>query len=306
MSNDPKWRQVEKIVALMESALDGTNAVITSPDKIPELSSGHLRDVDVTIKQRIGSQEVVIGIECRTHRRRQGTPWLEQLKGKRDNLGLAKIVAVSTSGFSKDGRDYASRNGIELCELDRVQTEDVRQWASMNCFSLVTHQIHIDEAILEVPSEYAASTAGALLGPAFLPKAMSWLSQPFATQTPGDEKISIENLLNNAVKSGNVPVTYVPTPPLKIRFIPPVGIAWEIHSESTRIPVTGLRCKVRVLHTVQQLGLGDLASFRYTSPSSTVHMVSGSFLSPTGPVKTSLLIDHLGKLSFSIQPEDSH
>jgi hypothetical protein len=97
----PKWKEFEKLVALIEYHLSPQGATIKSPDYIPDKITGELREVDASIRYQVGSTPILITVECRKRSTKQDTRWIEQLVRKRDDIGASATIAVSSSGFSK-------------------------------------------------------------------------------------------------------------------------------------------------------------------------------------------------------------
>ena len=56
-----------------------TGAVIKSPDYIPDIFTGQAREIDVSIRCKIGSVEILITVECRDRVRTEDVTWIEQL-----------------------------------------------------------------------------------------------------------------------------------------------------------------------------------------------------------------------------------
>lgn len=110
----PNWRQFEKLVARIETALSPIGAEVRSPDRIRDLATGELREVDASIRYVVGTTPILIIIECRDRKRHEGSQWIEQLATKRDHLGAAKCVAVSNSEFTKPAIMKAEALGVEL------------------------------------------------------------------------------------------------------------------------------------------------------------------------------------------------
>ena len=59
------YRELELLVSRIEGALAPAGARIRSPDRIPDISTGDLREVDVSIRHRVGSVELLVTVECR-------------------------------------------------------------------------------------------------------------------------------------------------------------------------------------------------------------------------------------------------
>src|SRR5690242_10042160 len=94
-SPDRPGRQLEMLVAHLERLCVPLGAEVRSPDRVRDRSSGHYREVDISIRARVGSAEALVIVECRDWKRRQDVQWIEQIIGKRDGVGADLAVAVS-------------------------------------------------------------------------------------------------------------------------------------------------------------------------------------------------------------------
>ncbi|MFN2510566.1 MAG: hypothetical protein ABR568_03875 [Pyrinomonadaceae bacterium] len=54
------YRELELLVSRIEGALAPAGAVIRSPDRIPDLITNELREVDVSIRRRVGSVDLLV------------------------------------------------------------------------------------------------------------------------------------------------------------------------------------------------------------------------------------------------------
>lgn len=122
------WRQFEELVARIEQAASAHGALVTSPDRIRDLTTGQLREVDASIRQKIGTAEILVTIECRKRGRAEDDTWIEQLATKRQKIGAAKTIAVSAVGFTSSAIESAKHFGIELRTLAEVAACDVDSW----------------------------------------------------------------------------------------------------------------------------------------------------------------------------------
>lgn len=123
-----EWRNFECLVALIESEAGPRGARVTSPDRIRDIDTGRLREVDASIRFRAGTIDVLVTIECRRRGRKADDTWIEQLATKRQKIGAARTIAVSSAGFSESARVSAERYGIELRELQEIQPKDIDTW----------------------------------------------------------------------------------------------------------------------------------------------------------------------------------
>lgn len=133
------WRQFEKLVATMEGVLLQRGAVIKHPDRIPDIDTGELREVDASIRYTIGSVPLLITIECRKRAKNEDVMWIEQLAEKQRSVGAAKTIAVSSTGFTEPARKKAAQKGIELRTLRKIKPKDIEAWVS-DLF-LLMHQL---------------------------------------------------------------------------------------------------------------------------------------------------------------------
>jgi hypothetical protein len=124
----PAWRDFEKLVTRIEHALAGEGVTVTSPDFIPCVTTGTPREVDASIRTRVGSAEVLVTVECRDRVAMQDVTWIEQLAAKKQNIGAAKTIAVAASGFSAEATRIARENAIDLRILDEITEDDIKSW----------------------------------------------------------------------------------------------------------------------------------------------------------------------------------
>jgi len=123
-----KGREREKLVAKIEQVLNGTDVEIKSPDYIVGINSKELREIDVSLRARMGSTSLLVILEVRDRGKKEGVSWIEQLAEKREDVQASKVVAVSTSGFSKAAQNTAAHLGIELRVVEELTIESVAHW----------------------------------------------------------------------------------------------------------------------------------------------------------------------------------
>jgi hypothetical protein len=153
-----EWRQFEELVALIERTLSPSGAIVKSPDRLIDLLTGQYREVDASIRYKIGSVHILITIECRKRSRVQDDTWIEQLAKKREKIGAAKTIAVSSRGFSAPALKTAELSGIEARTISEITREDVADWSELQFIhyfppSIGVHEVHFfDETGRDVPS----------------------------------------------------------------------------------------------------------------------------------------------------------
>jgi hypothetical protein len=128
VTKDSEWREFERLVAVIEAEAVPRGATVKSPDLIRDLVTGQMREVDASIRFRAGTADILVTIECRKRKRIADDTWIEQLATKRQKLGAAKTIAVSSKGFTKSAIASAKHHGIELRKLSEISPEDVEDW----------------------------------------------------------------------------------------------------------------------------------------------------------------------------------
>jgi hypothetical protein len=112
----------------VEAALAPKGAIVRSPDRIPDLLTGSLRQVDGSIRFKIGSVPILITLESRRREAVQDDSWIEQLATKKEKIGAAKTIAVSSSGFSEPAKITARAKGVELRNLRKITDDEILSW----------------------------------------------------------------------------------------------------------------------------------------------------------------------------------
>ncbi|HUI39919.1 MAG TPA: restriction endonuclease, partial [Methanothrix sp.] len=104
-----KGRDLELLVAFLENHLGPLGIEIKSPDYIQDKDTSQLREVDISLRSKIGSSNILAIVECRDRKGDEDVTWIEQLSRKRESVGADKAVAVSSSGFSDPAIIKASK-----------------------------------------------------------------------------------------------------------------------------------------------------------------------------------------------------
>jgi hypothetical protein len=156
-TNTPrKGRDLEVLVANLEKHLGDTGIQVTSPEYIVGRRSGSRREVDVALRAKIGSSLVLVIVECRDRDATEDVTWVEQLAGKREDVGADKAVAVSAAGFTTGARNAAATCGIPLRTLQQIDLSEVLLWFPFQempldklCWTLHHFEIAVDTDALE-------------------------------------------------------------------------------------------------------------------------------------------------------------
>jgi hypothetical protein len=107
-----KGRALEQLVAELKRVLGPTGVTIQSPEFIIGRNSGKRREVDVSLRTKIGSSAMFVMFECRDRQGRQDVTWIEQVAMKQEDVGANKAVAVCPDGFTKGAQQLAAADEV--------------------------------------------------------------------------------------------------------------------------------------------------------------------------------------------------
>jgi hypothetical protein len=161
-------RALEQLVAELERVLGPTDVVITSPDKIVGRLSKQEREVDVSLRASVRSAQILVIIECRDRQGAQDVRWVEELTGKREDVGADKAIAVSPTGFSAAAQNMARVKGIDLRTFTDITAPEVFRWLGLNTVTVSVRHIEFTKfrfGVGEDALQPAAEVLSALSAP---------------------------------------------------------------------------------------------------------------------------------------------
>lgn len=170
---DKEWRELELLVEKIERTLSPTGCVIKSPDHIIDKVTGEEREVDISIRGKLGSADTLIIIECRNRNKLQDVRWIEEISTKRSDLLASKAIAVSKSGFSQQAIDKARHHGIDLRTFDEITDSDISDWNK----GLIVTLLSVKYRVISITHHFKSGTANLLT----LLDAEAWASDPYKT-----------------------------------------------------------------------------------------------------------------------------
>jgi hypothetical protein len=126
----PKWRRFEELVAQVQKEL-APNAVVTHDDRIRGHDSGKPRQIDITVKQRVGQYDILIAIDCKDYKSpvdvKDVGGFIELIKDIRANKG----VMVAANGFTDTARRIGENAGLNLYRLVDTEAHDWQTYVSI-------------------------------------------------------------------------------------------------------------------------------------------------------------------------------
>jgi hypothetical protein len=130
-------RTLERTVQALERCWSPEQVEIHSPDYLPDRVTGESREVDVSLRYKIGTVPILIIVECRDRQDTQDVTWMEQLAKKRDDVNASRAVAVSSSGFTGPAVIKAKHEGIELRTVEELTLTDISHWCRADSMTTI-------------------------------------------------------------------------------------------------------------------------------------------------------------------------
>ncbi|BCH27085.1 restriction endonuclease [Mesorhizobium sp. L-8-3] len=137
---DPEWREFERLIARIEADAGPRGLIVKSPDRLRCKLTGRLREVDASIRAKVGTTEMLVTIECRRRSRLQDVTWIEQLATKKSSIGADRTIAVAASGFSPEAQIAASHAGISLRKISEITVAEINSILLRLDFVLFWHR----------------------------------------------------------------------------------------------------------------------------------------------------------------------
>ena len=94
---ESSWRKFEWLVARIEETLAPEGAIVKSPDRIKDLVTGQMREVDASIRYKVGSAPILITVECRERAGVQDMVVIPSVV-KADKLQFEELLYLIRSG----------------------------------------------------------------------------------------------------------------------------------------------------------------------------------------------------------------
>lgn len=107
---------LERMVTGIEKVLLGEEFTVVPNYKVFDDDGNQVAEFDIRIEGKVGSTSFRWLIECRDRPSEGPAPssWIQQLAGRKELFGFDKVIAVSTTGFSRAAKDAARRLNITL------------------------------------------------------------------------------------------------------------------------------------------------------------------------------------------------
>lgn len=103
----------QRLVKLLHERLD-ENWVVSESEMLIHRLTNKEREVDIVLKYKLGSHDVIVSIECTDTKRPASSTWVEVMAKKHEFLLTSKLVLWSANGFYKPAITTAEKLGIDI------------------------------------------------------------------------------------------------------------------------------------------------------------------------------------------------
>jgi hypothetical protein len=162
MSNTGKL--LERFVEQIERILLPHGISVKPNEKVFNDDGVQIAELDIEIEGKVGTTNFKWLIECRDRPSEGPAPvaWIEQLVGRRDRFNYAKVIAVSTTGFSEGAKQYAEESGIEIRTVTETDVEQIRDWFLLDKISLLNTSVKLKKYTLLIEGNEYEDTRNVL------------------------------------------------------------------------------------------------------------------------------------------------
>lgn len=156
-----KSNAFQKAIMFIHQELKETNAKVIESAELRETNIDQTvkREIDVLIEKEEAGRIFRIAIECRDRAIKDDIIWVDSLIGKFKHLSVNKIIAVSSSGFSKAAKLKACANKIELREISEINKFDWKSEFHKLGFCSFKVNFNIKKIIVETISNIQISVS---------------------------------------------------------------------------------------------------------------------------------------------------
>lgn len=130
MSKQREWQKFESLVADIQRTL-APQAKIRKKEKILGKRSKTLREIDISLRQKVGQYNVFVAMDCKDYKRPVNVKDIEAFIGLIKDVGANKGAIVSASGFTQAARTRATDAGIDIYRLVDAEKHDWQCYVSI-------------------------------------------------------------------------------------------------------------------------------------------------------------------------------
>ena len=127
---EPKWKRFENLVYEIQKEL-APEAKVTLDDKIRGADSETERQIDISIRKKVGQYDLLIVIDCKDHSVPLDVKDLGEFSSTVRDVRANKGAIVSSSGFTPAAISLARQHGIDAFRLVDTTSTDWKAYVSI-------------------------------------------------------------------------------------------------------------------------------------------------------------------------------
>lgn len=117
-TNEKKWKRYEDLVAKVQRSIAFTpGTTVHQNERVMGRNSKRLRQLDITIRARVGQFDLLCVIDCKDHKRPIDLPALGSFLDLLQDVGAQKGAMVAAKGFTGAAIERARAAGVDLLTL---------------------------------------------------------------------------------------------------------------------------------------------------------------------------------------------
>lgn len=121
---EPSWKDYEDLIHKIYTELEPI-ADVRLNDHITGIDSQTLRQIDVSIRSKIGIHDILIIVQGKKHKKRADLNIVGEFASVIKDVQASKGVLICNAGFTKNAKEYASKLKIDLCT---VHDATIKNW----------------------------------------------------------------------------------------------------------------------------------------------------------------------------------
>jgi hypothetical protein len=137
--------EFQALIARIYLQLAAHGAQVTESVLLRERTSNAEREVDVLIEQVVVGHRIRIAVECRDRKDKDDITWIDDLIGRFSDLEIDRVIAVSSSGFTKTAASKAAAHRIDVLTLEEANETDWPSQFTKLYLGLIQRQDNIEK-----------------------------------------------------------------------------------------------------------------------------------------------------------------
>ena len=133
-----KWQKFEELAADIQSKLSPESTVIHN-DKIRGNITGTIRQIDISIRTKVGQFEMLIIIDCKDYKKPVDVKSIGVVMELAEDVGANKTSIIAANGFTSSAKSRSKAAGIDLLTLIDSGEHDWQQFVSIPAIVEFTH-----------------------------------------------------------------------------------------------------------------------------------------------------------------------